>query len=264
MAKGAWGEQQSAYYLDFHFNKSKNSILLHDLRIVFSDGTTAQIDHLLINRFLDIYVLESKNWNSLTVDDRGDCNVWENRRPIGVASPLLQAQRHVEVLQRAFQIDEQLRSLAPQQEFKPRVLLATGCHLKAPHHRQWYIKADAFHSAWKKEINNEPILKTVFSATRFISRETLIKIGTILTEIHNPGRRNWRARFGLLPPIPAGPSSGNTLVDSIPGLTPYAPQCGPDWFLFTRVPTAEEKKKFLAAGYRAKQEKNGDWIWRKA
>ena len=263
MAKGAWGEQQAAYYLNFHFDGSKNSILLHDLRFVFSDGKTAQIDHLLINRFLDIYVLESKNWNSLTVDETGGCNVWEGRRPIGVASPLEQVRRHTKVLERAFQIDEQLRTLAPRQEFKPRVLLATECHLKAPHHREWYIKADAFHSTWKKEIDNEPILKTVLSARRFVSRETLMKIGTILMEIHNPGRRDWRARFGLGPLAPEAPKSGNMFVDSIPGLSKNVPQCGTDWFEFTRVPTADEKKQFKAAGYRGKPEK-GSWFWRQS
>ena len=133
----------------------KNTIILHDLRLELSNGKVAQIDHLVIDRFLDVYVLESKNWKQLTVDETGGCTVG-NGRTIGVPSPLEQCKRHAAVLARTFQIDSTLKELAPRQNILPRVLMAPGCNLKAPHHKSDYIKADAFHSLWNKNIDEEP------------------------------------------------------------------------------------------------------------
>jgi hypothetical protein len=260
LEKGAWGEQQAAYFLDFHFAGYKNTIILHDLRLVLSNGKTAQIDHLIINKCLDVYVLESKNWGQLTVDETGACTIWDGRI-VGVPSPLEQCIRQADVLARTFQVDPQLKALAPRQNINCRVLLATGCHLKALHHQEWFVKADAFHSAWEKEIDNEPIVKTVMSLTRMVSRETLMKIGSTLVELHNPGRRNWRAQFGLSPAPLQEQMLANKLVASIEGLAEHVPKWGEDWFVLQIKPPEEMKKAIKAGGYRPNQEK-GEWVWR--
>jgi hypothetical protein len=257
---GAWGEKQAAYFLDFHFEKYVNTIVLHDLRLVLSNGKTAQIDHLIINKWLDIYVLESKNWNQLTVDETGACSTW-NGRIIGVESPLEQCKRHADVLTRAFQVDPRLKSMAPRQNMLCRVLVAPRCHLKAPHHQEWYVKADAFHNAWEKEFDNENVVNSVLSLTRMVSRETLLKIGQILVELHNPGRTNWKQKFGISPLLPEAKSAANQVVTSIAGLCDYVPKWGEDWFVLQGKPTEETKKAIKAAGYRANQE-NGEWVWR--
>jgi hypothetical protein len=260
LEKGAWGEQQAAYFLDFHFSDYKNTIILHDLQLVLSNGKTAQIDHLIINRWLDVYVLESKNWNQLTVDETGACTTWDGRI-IGVESPLEQCKRHADVLVRTFQIDPQLKALAPRQNINCRVLVAPRCHLKAAHHKEWYVKADAFHSAWDKELENETAAKTLVAFTRFISRESLIKIGQTLVGLHNPGRRDWRAKFGLSPALVEAKLPANKIVSSIDGLADYVPRWGENWFVLQGKPTEETKKIIRGAGYRAKQE-NGEWVWR--
>ncbi len=260
LEKGAWGEQQAAYFLDFHFDKYKNTIILHDLRLVLSNGKTAQIDHLIINRWLDIYVLESKNWNQLTVDETGACTTW-NGRIIGVESPLEQCRRHADVLTRTFQVDPQLKALAPRQNIMCRVLVAPRCHLKAVHHQEWYVKADAFHSVWEQEFDSETVVKSVMSLTRIVSRETLMKIGHTLVELHNPGRRNWREKFGLSPAPPEAKTAANKAVSGIEGLADHVPRWGEDWFVLQGKPTEETKKAIKAAGYRANQE-NGEWVWR--
>ena len=190
------------------------------------------------------------------MDETGACTIWDGRI-VGVESPLEQAKRHMVSLKRTFEIDPVLRDLAPRQNINPRVLLATSCHLKAPHHREWYIKADAFHSAWEKDIENEPLLKGVLSLTRMVSRETLLKIGTTLTEIHNPGRRDWRTKFGLSDKM----TSENKLATLIAGFGKDVPRSGSDWFILKRTPTTQEKKTLNAAGYFAKKE-GADWVWR--
>ena len=59
---GVSGEKGSAYYIDFYFENSKNWAVIHDLRLEHR-GKVARVDHLLINRFFDMYVLESKNYS---------------------------------------------------------------------------------------------------------------------------------------------------------------------------------------------------------
>ena len=70
--KGASGEDDSAYYLNFYYGKSKNWAIIHDLRIEL-EGIVAQIDHILINRIFDFYILESKSYkNGIKITENGE------------------------------------------------------------------------------------------------------------------------------------------------------------------------------------------------
>src|SRR5687768_9812136 len=60
---GVRAEKESAYLIDFDYGKSPNWAVIHDLRLEH-DGRTAQIDHVLINRWMDVYVLETKHFGS--------------------------------------------------------------------------------------------------------------------------------------------------------------------------------------------------------
>ena len=51
LRSGEKGEKDSAYYIDYYLGKSKNWAVIHDLRLFFF-GQTAQIDHVLMNRFM--------------------------------------------------------------------------------------------------------------------------------------------------------------------------------------------------------------------
>ena len=52
---GEKGEREAAYEIDFYHGPSRNWAVIHDLRIEY-EGRVAQIDHLLIGRFLDVWV----------------------------------------------------------------------------------------------------------------------------------------------------------------------------------------------------------------
>lgn len=59
---GIKGENEAAYEMKVRFKDSKNWFVIHDLRIDV-DGLVAQIDHLIFNRFMEIYVCESKRFS---------------------------------------------------------------------------------------------------------------------------------------------------------------------------------------------------------
>jgi hypothetical protein len=64
---------------------------LHDLRLVV-DGDVAQIDHLIINRGIGMYLIETKNYKgNLIINDHGEFTFeYDNGDRYGIPSPLEQ------------------------------------------------------------------------------------------------------------------------------------------------------------------------------
>jgi hypothetical protein len=85
---GAKGERDAAYHIDFGWKDSKNSAVIHDLRIVHNDRV-AQIDHIIVMRTLDIHVIESKGFGTeVRISEAGE---WETKTRYGwkgIPSPL--------------------------------------------------------------------------------------------------------------------------------------------------------------------------------
>lgn len=75
---GIKGESQSAYLIDFHFAAPPNWAVIHDLRVEH-DSRVAQVDHLLINRWLECFVLESKHFNAgIKISEDGEFMRWND------------------------------------------------------------------------------------------------------------------------------------------------------------------------------------------
>ena len=94
---GARAEKQMAHYLDRQFRESKKYFVLHDIKLEFG-GDNAQIDHLVVHPF-GVAIVESKSVS--TAVRLTDMDEWERRAGrnwIGMASPLLQAERQGKLL----------------------------------------------------------------------------------------------------------------------------------------------------------------------
>jgi len=98
---GDKGERDAAHYLDMSFRDSKNLAVLHDLRLE-ADGQTAQIDHLIVDRLLTFFLLETKTYNgSLHINEQGEFMVeYSGERRYGIESPMEQSRRHEKVLRK--------------------------------------------------------------------------------------------------------------------------------------------------------------------
>ncbi len=98
LRKGIQGERDSAYFLDQHFKDGQNHVVLHDLRFVV-DGDVAQIDHLVINRGLGMYLIETKNYaGNVIINEHGEFTVDYGTDRFGVQSPVEQSRRHARIL----------------------------------------------------------------------------------------------------------------------------------------------------------------------
>ncbi len=77
---GIKGEQEAAYLLDFQFKVSRNTAILHDLRLELY-GRVAQIDYLLLHRTLNIFVLETKHFlTGIRITEGGEFLRWDSYR----------------------------------------------------------------------------------------------------------------------------------------------------------------------------------------
>ena len=168
----------------------------------------AQIDHLLINRMLDVFVLESKNAHAgIKVTEGGEFLRWNDFKKTyeGMASPFAQNERHVTVLKDAFgKIDMPTRlgmRLSP--VFHSYVLMAPNVRVDRPRKfdTSRLIKADDLMKTLDKQFENEGFLDVVGGLARAISQETLADIGRRLVALHRTASFDYAARFGIAEPM---------------------------------------------------------------
>lgn len=193
---GIKGERDSAYLIDFHFADAPNWAVIHDLRIE-QGNRVAQIDHLLINRWLDFYVLESKHFHAgIKITEDGEFLQWNafQKRFEGLASPLEQNERHIEVLKDAVsRIELPLRlGVRIPPSFSSLVLVAAKARIDRPRKFDTgrVIKADQLKKRIWKDIDEEsPLLGLLRTAAKIVSRETLEGVARQLAALHRPLNR---------------------------------------------------------------------------
>ncbi len=223
---GIKGEAEAAYEIDFHFGPSKNYTVIHDLRIE-CDGRVAQIDHMVINRFLDIWVCESKHFSEgIAINDHGECSAFYGGREYGVASPFEQNRRHIMVLKAA--IKSGLAKLPTRLGFaiKPTmhsvVLISKNARISRPKAKidgmDSIIKNDQFRSFVDRATDGD---KNPLTIAKLIGPDTLEGFARSIAALHAPITFKWAAKFGLAEdpqPLSQPPSPpGNPAHD------PYAP-----------------------------------------
>lgn len=198
---GAKGEEEAAYLINFHYASSDKTAVVHDLRIEVG-GRVAQIDHLLIHRTLNVFVLESKHFHAgVKVSDDGEFLMWNQYRRAyeGMASPLEQNERHIEVLKEAFSaLNMPTRvgmRLAP--IFHSYVLVSSNARIKRPEKLDTskVIKVDMLSKAIDSQFDKAGFFGVLGNVSRIISEETLRDIAGQLIALHKPARHDYAGKF---------------------------------------------------------------------
>ena len=225
---GIKGEQESAYHIDFHYGDTNdNWFVIHDLRLEQA-GRVAQIDHLLVNRFMDFYVLESKHFNAgVRITDSGDFERWNDYRKAyeGMPSPLEQNERHIQVLRdivRGIELPTRLGlRLAP--NFHSLILISASARIKASKKfdASRVIKADQLKQFIARGIQAEGVMTTLASMTKIVSRETAEFVARQLAARHAPLRAVKGDQPAPVPPVP------DTVPPATIEPTPLEPTSGP-------------------------------------
>ena len=178
-------------------------MVIHDLRLKVNNRV-AQIDHLLIHRTLNIFVLETKWLHSkMKITEQGDFLIWNNYKKDydGMASPFAQNERHITVLADAFnKIDMPSRigmKLSP--VFHSLVLISPEAVIDRPRKldTSHIIKADRLKQTVDNKFEENSVLDDVRNLSRFVSTETVKDIGYKLISLHKPATFDYAAKFGL-------------------------------------------------------------------
>ena len=204
---GQRGEQEAAHEMELYYGHSKNWMIIHDLRIEHG-GQAAQIDHLIMNRALEMWVCESKHFaQGVAINEQGEFTSFYDGKPRGMASPIEQNNKHIMVLTRllssgAVKLPTRLGfTLKP--TLKSLVLVSKKARISRPKANiqglDVVIKADMLQKTIEqsfKEANPLGIAKVV-------SPETLQALACEIAVQHKPIAIDWHAKFGLSPSVAA-------------------------------------------------------------
>lgn len=223
---GIKAEQEAAYLIDFDLGKSQNTLVIHDLRLEIG-GRVAQIDHLLINRTLNIFVLETKHFHAgLKITEDGEFMSWNDFKKCyeGMPSPFAQNERHIAVLNDALaRIDMPSKvGLRLSPVCHSYVLVSSKARIDRPKRfdTSRIIKSDMLAVTLDKFFDKAGVLEVVGSLARCLSTETLEKVGQTLLRMHRPASFDYAAKFGIQqgqqssPPVVAKPELAPQVVTS--------------------------------------------------
>ncbi|MDA8083170.1 MAG: nuclease-related domain-containing protein [Nitrospiraceae bacterium] len=204
MKSGERGEQDSAYFIDFYHAASKNWVVVHDLRLEHQ-GRVAQIDHLLINRFFDIYVLETKNFAcGIKITDTGEFLVDYHGKYYSIESPIEQNKRHLAVLEEVigqYDIMPTRLGITIRPAFHCYVLVSPKSRVIRPAKGRFdtsmVIKADELRTAIDKRFDDMGNLASLVAGSKMSSLETVQEATMLLASLHKPIKIDYRKRFGI-------------------------------------------------------------------
>ncbi|WP_417474045.1 NERD domain-containing protein [Luteimonas mephitis] len=190
---GLRGERDSAYLIDFDYAASPNWAVIHDLRLEHGNRT-AQIDHLLINRWMDVYVLETKHFHAgIKITEDGEFLRWNNYQKTyeGMASPLEQNERHIQVIKDVMaQIELPTRlGVRIPPAFQSFVLVGPEAKIYRPRRfdASRVVKADQLKKAIWRDIDSENVLIGMLrTAAKIVSGETVEFVARQLAARHQP------------------------------------------------------------------------------
>jgi len=204
LRKGYRNEKQVAYLIDFAYSKKQNTLILHDLRLVF-DGQVAQIDHLMINSGA-IYLLESKYFSQkVEIDKRGNWTAHYAKKSYGIPSPLEQNRRHKVVLKRILEhydlIPKRL-GIKVDLPIYDYVLLSTNCHIEGEIPPN-VIKADTVETTIDHDLDARLDhffgLKTFKLLANLITHNEMRTIADTLMILHKPLEIDFEAKYNITP-----------------------------------------------------------------
>ena len=135
ISPGDDGGKNAAHFINFYCADSPNWAIIHDLKIE-NNGSSTQIDHILINQFFDIFLVESKNYTySLKITADGDFLVFDGRKYQSIDSPIEENRQRIQALKNALvenKIMPKRLGIAVKPKIMPYVLVSPAVNVLRP------------------------------------------------------------------------------------------------------------------------------------
>lgn len=189
--RGIEGEADAAFHIDSLLRDGRNNAVLHDLRLVV-DGDVAQIDHLVFNRMLEFFLVETKCYSGhLQINEAGEFSVrYDSGKRFGVPSPIAQSERHARVLAKLLERLEITGRLGTQPKFHHVVMLHPKAIIERPDAKRLdtsnVIKADQFAQWRERWADNGTALEAFAGLLNVRGRDTLTEWAEKLARQHCP------------------------------------------------------------------------------
>jgi hypothetical protein len=204
---GVTGEQEAAYEIEFRYADDPNVATVHDLRVECG-GRSAQIDHLIINRLLQIWVCESKHFaEGVAINAQGEWERFVGGQPVGMPSPVEQNRKHIAVLEdvvRTGQVTLPKRpGYAIRPEFRSLILVSNQARIQRPARPveglDTVIKCDQLATTIGRQLEGEGVFGLLGkAAVKLISQQALAGFAQQLAALHRPiPPSTWTGRFKL-------------------------------------------------------------------
>ncbi len=207
---GIRGEEEAAYEIKLHYGESTNWMIIHDLRIEHG-GLVAQIDHLIINRMLEMWVCESKHFSEgVAVNEHGEFAAFFGNKPYGVPSPIEQNNRHILILKRLFEsgaVNLPTRlGFTIKPDLKSLVLVSKKARISRPKARISGLDSIIKNEMLFKTINKTMEDSATLALAKCVGKDTLENLARDIAKLHKPIAFNWHLKFGLAQqPLQAAP-----------------------------------------------------------
>lgn len=241
---GYRAEKDNAYYLDFAFEKSKNVLLLHDIRLEHN-GRVAQFDHILISRF-GIELLETKSSKgTMTINEDGSLTLKNKNYTNTYPNPLEQSKRHALVL-REFIDSHVLLSkrvdIFGGIEISSKVLIHPNTNITNKKLPDGFQRGDSFVSNRNKELDSVGFFKAVTLISKAYNIEKAKEIAELLINAHTPVDFDYTKKFKLKK---ADEEIKEDIADiKIQNTQQKCPRCNEGVLVFREAKSKQAKEKY--------------------
>lgn len=197
------GARTASHFINFYCADCPDWAIIHDLEIE-SNGFATHIDHILINKFLDIHLFESRNYNySIKITAGGEFLVFDGHQYQSVDSPLEENQQRIQVL--ADLLTE--NKILPKRlgiPLKPKissyVLVSPGTEVVRPPETVYdtssVVSADYLTKTLLRQLER---LKRTFERIKRLPKafktDTLVKVAGRLAALNKPNLIDYRRIF---------------------------------------------------------------------
>jgi hypothetical protein len=199
------GGKTASHFINFYCADCPDWAIIHDLKIE-SNGFATHIDHILINKFLDIHLFESRSYNdNIKITADGEFLVFDGRQYRPVNSPLDENIKRTEVL--ADLLTE--NKILPRRlgiPLKPKissyVLVSPGANIIRPPETVYdtssVVTADYLTKTLLRQLER---LKRAFERIKRLPKaftaDTLAKVAAKLAAMNKPSLIDYRRIFCL-------------------------------------------------------------------
>ncbi len=209
-------KRDATYHLDFYFTATPDWAVIHDLRLEMGDEA-ATFDHLLISRELDIYVIETKHYNSrVRINEDKEFFYYVDNRPMRVASPAERNQKNIKFLSDYLTKNGLLPTrfgLAIKPNFHNIVLVSPTSSVQLPKRyidlECEVVRSDIFLEQFSRKMPKSAAAHDFVTLARHISTENLSAMGDKLTRRHMPKRFDFSRRYAAQSSAVREPSTDN-------------------------------------------------------